>query len=448
MANPQDLIIKNTVVVDDGSGVILQPMTKEFSYVVTAKHVIQNDKNDISKGFKSKNDIEIYSTDDIKITLIDFYYHRDLDLAILKIKYLGSGILIKHNVCRFDDRLQLWGFPQYSPNHRNKTKPRKDWIQSYAATVCSVSSDKLECKVDDNVEISGLEGFSGGGLFDITGNKIYLAAIEYLVHNPDAYVNRIFSVPIQNLQKILDDNHLLPICPPYLDSLSELTSEAFQSLSFFNPQTKEKLAKLFTHLSKDKIEQASFTPYSLIQKNKKLINELNNEPKSIENKELWTSVLEFLQVYELLDSQFEWDEEFVNYLTKNFKFLYFIDESWKNKLKDIVLFDCGDLVNEGYLILIHNGSERPDKPDQLNQYRDPENLPSFIANGIDDPDSIAHIHSKRSKNISILHLAKLNKFSLSDREADFDNLTLVDLEEMKNQLIDSYSKYLSCGEKQ
>ena len=37
------------------------------------------------------------------------------------------------------------------------------------------------------------------------------------------------------------------------------------------------------------------------------------------------------------------------------------------------------------------------KPDQLNQYRDPENLPPFIANGIDDLDSIAHIHSKRSK---------------------------------------------------
>ena len=53
--------------------------------------------------------------------------------------------------------------------------------------------------------------------------------------------------------------------------------------------------------------------------------------------------LEFLQVYELLDQQFKWNEEFVNYLTKNFKFLYFIDESWKNKLKDIVLFDCGDL---------------------------------------------------------------------------------------------------------
>lgn len=448
MANPQDLIIKNTVVIDDGSGVILQPMTKEFSYVVTAKHVIQIDKNDISKGFKSKDDIEVYTTADTKIALFDFYYHQDFDLAILKVEYLDSDILIKNTNCQFDERLQLWVFPKFSADHRNEEKPRIDWIENYAATVSSVSSNKLECKADDSVEKTGLDGFSGGGLFDIVSDKIYLAAIEYQVYKPDEYVNRIYSVPIKNIRKILDENDLLPICPPYLGSLSELTSEAFQSLSFFNPKTKEKLAKLFTHLSKDKIEQASFTPYSLIKKNKNLINELNNEPKSIENKELWISVLEFLQVYELLDSQFEWDEEFVNHLTKNFKFLYFIDESWKNKLKDVVLFDCGDLVNEGYLILIHNGSERPDKPDQLNQYRDPENLPSFISNGIEDPDSIAHIHSKRSKNISILHLAKLNKFSLSDREADFDNLTLVHLEEMKNQLIDSYSKYLSCGEKQ
>jgi len=448
MVNPQDIIRKNTVVIDDGSGVILQPMTQEYSYVVTAKHVIQNDKDDVSKGFKSQNDIKIYTTADTKIAPVDFYYHNDFDLAILKVEYMGSDILIKHNTCQFDERLQLWGFPKFSANHRNKEKPRKDWIESYAATVCSVSSDKLECKADDNVEISGLEGFSGGGLFDIAGNQIYLAAIEYRVHNPDAYVNRICSVPIQNLQKILDENNLLPICPPYLSFLSELTSEAFQSLSFFNPQTKEKLANLFNQLSKNKIEQASFTPYSLINKNKEFINELNNESKSIENKELWVAFLEFLQVYELLDQQFKWNEEFVNYLTKNFKFLYFIDESWKNKLKDIVLFDCGDLVNEGYLILIQNGSEIPDKPDQLNQYRDPENLPPFIANGIDDLDSIAHIHSKRSKNISILHMAKLNKFSLSDREADFENLTLVQLDKMKSQLIDSYSTYLSCGENQ
>ncbi|MCZ2722418.1 serine protease [Marinomonas sp. 15G1-11] len=447
MANPQDIIRKNTVVVDDGSGVILQPMTQEYSYVVTAKHVIQVDKNDISKGFKSKNDIEIYSTDDIKITLIDFYYHSDFDLALLKIEYLGSDILTKHNTCQFDERLQLWGFPKFSANHRNEEKPRKDWIENYAATVCSVSPDKLECRPDGNVEITGLEGFSGGGLFDVADNKIYLAAIEYRVHNPDTYVNRICSVPIQNLQKILDENNLLPICPPYLGSLSELKSEAFQSLSFFNPKTKEKLAKLFTHLSKDKIEQASFTPYSLINTNKKLINELNNEPKSIEDEELWVSILEFLQVHELLNPQFQWDENFVNYLTQNFKFLYFIDESWKNKLKDIVLFDCGDLVNQGYLILIHNGAERPDEPDQLNQYRDHEKLPRFISDGLDDPDSIAHIHSKKSKNISILHMAKLNRYSLSDKEADFDNLTFAHLDQMKNQLIDSYSKYLSCGEK-
>jgi len=447
MVNPQDLIIKNTVVIDDGSGVILQPMTKEFSYVVTAKHVIQIDKNDISKGFKSKDDIEVYTTADTKIALFDFYYHQDVDLAILKVEYLGSDILIKNTNCQFDERLQLWGFPKFSADHRNEEKPRIDWIESYAATVSSVSSNKLECKADDSVEITGLEGFSGGGLFDIVTDKIYLAAIEYRVYKPDEYVNRIYSVPIQNIQKILEENDLLPICPPYLGSLSELTSEAFQSLSFFNPQNKEKLAKLFTHLSKDKIEHASFTPHSLINKNRELINELNKDPKSIENKDLWVSIIEFLQVYELLDPQFQWDEEFVNYLTKNFKFLYFIDNSWKDKLKEIVLFDCGDLVNKGYLMLIHHGHDRPDVPDQLNQYRDPEKLPHIIASGIDDPDSIAHIYSKKTKDISILHFAKLNKFSLSDKEHEFDNLTFTHLEQIKNQLIDSYSMYLCCGEK-
>ena len=78
--------IKNvSYVVNDGSGVLLQAMTTDYSYVVTAKHVIQVDKNNSEQGILSISDISVFSPDDIKIRVLDTFIHPTLDFLITTI---------------------------------------------------------------------------------------------------------------------------------------------------------------------------------------------------------------------------------------------------------------------------------------------------------------------------------------------------------------------------
>ena len=76
-----DIAKKHTVKVCNGSGVLIQPNSTEFSYVLTARHVI------IDYANSPNTDVEVINIDGNKIDVIDKYLDRDLDLAILTVPF-------------------------------------------------------------------------------------------------------------------------------------------------------------------------------------------------------------------------------------------------------------------------------------------------------------------------------------------------------------------------
>ncbi|MBQ0732027.1 MAG: trypsin-like peptidase domain-containing protein, partial [Oleispira antarctica] len=179
MISMQDTIKDHTLVVNEGSGVLVQPMTKEYSYVVTAKHVIQNDKDIPENGIMPIENITIYTSNDQLVEARFVYIHPTLDLAIILVDYMNASIRLDENHVVLGERLIIFGYPNYSTNHRNKNTTRRDWIETYTLDVLDVTGFLMKLKVTEDVQLSDFEGFSGGGFFKVLDDKVYLVGIDY-----------------------------------------------------------------------------------------------------------------------------------------------------------------------------------------------------------------------------------------------------------------------------
>ena len=78
---------KISIMINNGTGVLFQPMSNEFTYILTAKHNVQFKNQDniyVDKNIEDivlKNNLGIVLNLEIK----GMYHHQSLDISIIKI---------------------------------------------------------------------------------------------------------------------------------------------------------------------------------------------------------------------------------------------------------------------------------------------------------------------------------------------------------------------------
>ena len=72
---------RHTVKVNNGSGVLIQPMSPDYAYVLTAKHCLQLDKDDSSSAFILNHRVLYF--DGAELPVLGFICHDTKDVAIL-----------------------------------------------------------------------------------------------------------------------------------------------------------------------------------------------------------------------------------------------------------------------------------------------------------------------------------------------------------------------------
>ena len=121
---------------DVGSGCLINALSDDYDYLITAKHLIEKSKPedvqitgiwlDENKDINRKN---------ITIQEYDFFIHenKDVDAAIIKINkgFVDNNLQISS--CCFNDELLLCGFP----------KTREDNQEPYKTFEIKVLNDKL-----------------------------------------------------------------------------------------------------------------------------------------------------------------------------------------------------------------------------------------------------------------------------------------------------------------
>ena len=106
---------KISIMINNGTGVLFQPMSNEFTYILTAKHNVQFKNQDniyVDKNIEDivlKNNLGIVLNLEIK----GMYHHQSLDISIIKINYYEIEYFTNFLTNRESNKIDfnLYGYP-------------------------------------------------------------------------------------------------------------------------------------------------------------------------------------------------------------------------------------------------------------------------------------------------------------------------------------------------
>ncbi len=380
--------IKNHIVcINGGSGVIFQPSDEYHTYILTAKHVF----NDISKY---NNLAKIYYFDSTKQAFTklneiqpiegeNYFKHinKEVDIAILKIDKLLTmeELLINDNYCVDCLNYMLVGFPEV----RRKLKPEicLDWIRYDVGIeiLQKKENERREADISKNQNKQELIGSSGGGIFKIIGDSLFLTGIQnQMACDDDEQLGRIEFTPIEVFNEIVANNsgELETINPPYLRSFSHLESLIFDlDLGIYKGiHSAEPIINKLIMLIKSQAKNvlaSDVTPISIQQFNKNMLLPHQNYLEQ-QKKIYWVRWFELLtilhiarqKIYNTIDLPALFSEVWLLYSDSNKDFL-------QSHLHDLLKIDFSKLEEDGFVIVSSNV-----KADE--KYTDLSGIPSNI----------------------------------------------------------------------
>jgi len=362
MSNISDLIKEHTVVVDEGSGVLIQPMTGEYSYILTAKHNILVDYEDSESATKVLADITITTISGDNLQVNDIYRHQSLDIAVIRIDCYKTELKIypyQGHLSSVDD-IWLYGYPG---RLRLKSPLVKEWIEKYDLVLHESSLSTVTFRNRESALYVEVKGFSGGGIFYVNEIKgqYFLAGIENKMSSHGEYVDRIVGIPIVAFDGLLKENNLAPLKPLHLAGFKYLSDQIlpekyYEHLADFEWNDFLHVINLLKTILKDQVENINISPLDILKNDIQNLKVNNQDIADLENKELWGALLELMILNSLKDNEnyddFELNTD-INRLLKKYRIIYInSDKGWKANYEAIVTTKIENLDEDGKVIVI------------------------------------------------------------------------------------------------
>lgn len=355
------------VIVDGGTGVLFQPMTDEYFYILTAKHILQNKGEDNTYTDKKDNtSIKItrfifennWKTEEIHFELIKgrtYFTHsnQNIDAAILKIRFDEyqqfqiENLFISENTTINSDA-HLCGFP----DDKRKANPG-NLIEHFTNYPISQNSNDLDFKKSirllDRQTQDTIVGMSGGGIVKLTDNYFKLIGIQSQMTNTVSEQNEIDFMPMTFFNDIISENPeiLAQLLPSNLTSFQILTKEILR-LEEAIPELIPKLKSAFS----EQLKNIATNPLEIYNKN--ILNKLltkNTIDNNLNSKHFWIACLEYLLILSLLEDRII-DIDSLSELIDEKRFLHSdTDLSWIQILPEILNSDIQDLKEGSTLIV-------------------------------------------------------------------------------------------------
>ncbi|MCC8415050.1 trypsin-like peptidase domain-containing protein, partial [Photorhabdus laumondii] len=306
-----------TVRVEEGSGVLINPYSTQYSYILTAKHVVE----DISV-----DKIEVKNIEGRNISVLDKVEHPVIDVAILKVERL-DGVEISHieNFYNQEKKLKFYGYPK---NKRHNHIFREQ-LYSYDCLLHDIQGNTSVFTINELTQYEDIEGFSGGGIFFINeeNQDVSLVAIEFEVSNTQAADSKINCIRIDAYLDFLQDKGWDEIKPIHLSSFKFYRDNIFENLDLENEDSLDVVKNLLKiTLNNYKIFNSYYvTPNKIVEEFANRILAHNQDLKKLYDKELWCAFLEFFAIYLSIFAPDDEDSCNSNYLERlflNFRFIY------------------------------------------------------------------------------------------------------------------------------
>lgn len=338
------LIRQHAVIVNTGSGVLFNGMTDQYSYVLTAKHVL------------SLNNI-VTDINGLNLEINRHFVHPDKDCAIILIKYQASSQSGYTDISSIDHPASIVfaGFPEVRRQVQEKYK-------LFDGHFTDRNADEFVVTLDGIPNKNIIAGMSGGGVYHTHNGHASLVGIEFSMDGaiPDEFPGRVKGHSLKPYLEIINDYGLAPLVPLHLECFSRFIDQIFD----FNVIDVNKTARL-----KEKLLEIPLTwiksgqlpsPYSLmVSYSHKLL--LDGEPtKSLNNLRLWAAYLEFLVICSVIDGVSYVDTQYIARLDRKRRIIYSsAQQNWLRSLKPILKFAKENLDANG-AVVISSPQSNPD----------------------------------------------------------------------------------------
>jgi hypothetical protein len=443
-----DTIKRHTVVVESGSGVLIQPMTNEYSYILTAKHVVKHYLTSSEFGINDLGDLEIKTFNGNKLSANKIYHHDILDIAVILIDpFLDFPEMpitpYKRSISRGDDVL-LYGYPKYAPEHRNESSAVSDWIETYDLSLMDSDVEQLVLRNIEVTQHADIAGFSGGGLFCSDNKGVYLIGIEHSVTKPAEFADRVVGCPVDRYNEIFKNNNLEPLKPLYLSDFKYVQDDIFIFENCFDLSRLQSITELLNYHTSKKLINCSIKPIEILQLFKDNLKVYRQCDSELEKKGLWVAFLELLAIEAILNPLETWNADYIKSLFKSYRIIY-IDSTrgWKAHLEKVLSTNTSSLKPNGKILLV-TGGVWPNSPDVLSELNAAV-IPNIFS-GLSG-EAIDNAQRTYTNKTAIIHLPKLHNSCIEEKEWDYAELNRVMHEsEMTDMLRTDYSKYLQTEE--
>lgn len=384
-----------TVRVGTGSGCLFQPLNEEYSYVLTAKHVIEGIENfEITRQYIQEDGTMIDEQFDI---LEGPYLHTDAnkDAAIIKVEKVSNiDNLLRANLDPLEkENWYLCGHPD--SRESNNFSYRKNKL-----TIENPIDLYIEGEIERNVNHSEIVGQSGGGIIKFENSCFLLAGIQkkMAVEDEDETLSRIHFAPLSFFDEIVEENkdNLTPLFPPYIGAFSFLLQEIFP---FPNLLVKQELVRN-TLVAISESVCGGTSPNKIIKEygQKFLVNGTPNH--IIYHKSLWKSLLEFFTIIKLYEETADLDD--FGSIHKKRKMLIVDTDKWTKKLEEIYQSDLSEIEKGGSIVICATNESEPSKTEILAQ--------ELVILDISTPIDKMNISSTIENPFSDLKLVNIFKF--------------------------------------
>ncbi len=405
-----DLLPKYIVKVEGGSGCLFQPINDEYSYVLTAKHVILNN-NTPSIIRQSKGENGNIINDTMEIIGVPFRHSdNNKDAAIIKVKKIDTieSLLRDNSLFEHKDGYFLCGHPNSRRNQNDSF--RLDEI----VILQPREHNYRESRSKQPIIYNEVVGQSGGGLLKVEDSCILLAGIQSRMAAEEGKetLGRLEFMPLSFFDEIIEENQneLSKLFPPYIASFDRLLNDIFPLTGIqLTVQKKSLIQNELQIIAKSLCDD--FTPHELIDIYKDSILITGTDKGIINHRELWISFLELLSINQLHEEH-KITLVDLRRIHKSKKLFFTDSKEWISRLEDIYRSDLSEVEKGGVVIV---GATIDKKPTTVEL----------------DKGYIGDICTVPSKEMNISNTVT----------NPFNDLTIVHIYKFQKHVIDNYSEF-------
>lgn len=417
------------VMVNSGSGVLVNAMTLEFSYVLTARHAVVDDP--------AKNEVSDHNKKPIKVLDVMVFpkegQQEPLDCAILKVTY-QEGVSQKTWAAVNLPAMANLTFVGLPAAERASATP----IKHRAGQAASVVNELITLELAGIPSKDVIQGMSGGGVYHIDNGFPYLVGVEFEMEATclDHQYGRVDCHSLARYNQLLALHSSTPMVPPYLECFSRVRDRIF-AFNVYDPINVRNLKSALLGFADLLIASGMPPPYEIMKRyDVQLLLDMT-EYSVLEARELWVAYLEFVVISALMDSTGNANSGYISGIDKKRRLLYTSDgTNWLRRLDEILKIARKFLDKDGTLVVASPDAAAKPFPKGAML----EKVISNIAIVPGQPFSIDEVESEIYTSYKLTHLEGLRNSCVIEKEEDYRSLAtgrdqLLELRKNLNEII-------------